>query len=493
MTTDGLIRSLLAIAVILGLPGQALGQDPVTPDPCPNVRISNDVTLAELVDDCSGSNPAARKGGEQAAEAKEKLALQPGGAATSPTFADRVSESLTNFLPLFSGVIDGVTTGDEGKSLVVRFNLPGRLLPFLETGLSVILREPELAGDVTSEATDGETQEALKQTLGDLDDPTYQLSLGVVRGPGGEGSRTWMVGRNPELYQRIYTRLAQDEIDSQAVRKETPITDELVAALGAREDFRAAQDLTVREILELLPGRTIADIPMLLAEQKSVIDHLALLSTRLAGRFQALNKLVERQPQAVLTASWRKPEKLIGPEELSLGLVLEASQGPNLNMAYSTLKASGTSLTAAVDATADRTSDETWTFSFRGSWTEKRADGFQQEIPDSDSVLDIQRDKSETIQISFAGSRTITSHPVRIEGKDFFPKLLLSLERLDVDDPSQNNRTIARLTYDVPVAKGVNLPLSVVWANHGEFLPETDEQLSAHVGFSYSLAGLGSK
>lgn len=489
----GRSRSLLLIALVLALPSGVWAQAPAPPTRCAGLALPADATIDDLVRSCLEANEtSARKGEAMTKEAKKQLAVEPGGAATSPTFADRVSESLTNFLPIFSGVIDGVTTGDEGKSLVVRLNAPWRILPFLEAGLSVTLREPELAEDVTTVATESAAQDGLKKTLGDLDDPTYQLLLNLVRGAGTTSDgRVWMVGRNPELYQRYYTRLVAEAIEeSVGGQRNDGLSYQLSAAMVATEDSRSLDELKVSEIQGFMPAWTDGHIRALVAEEVEVVERLDPLSTDLAKSFKKLNDLVDKQPQVVLTAALRDPDELIGPEERSFGLVIEASNGPNLN---SILRAGGTISAASLSAMAPPGKMASWSFSLKASWTEKRAGTFERQIPDSDTPLEIEREESETIQASVLASREILSHPVTIDGKEVFPKLLFSLERLDEDDPARNDRTIARLTYDFPISKGLNLPLSVVWANHGEFLPETDERLSAHVGFSYALPKVGGK
>lgn len=499
MTENSYGRSLsrLLIAVVLALPAGVWAQAPAPPTRCAGLALPADATIDDLVRSCLEANEtAARKGEAMTKEAKKRLAVEPGGAATSPTFGDRVSESLTNFLPIFSGVIDGVTTGDEGKSLVVRLNAPWRILPFLEAGLSVTLREPELAEDVTAGATESAAQEALKKTLGDLDDPTYQLLLSLVRGAGTTGDgRVWMVGRNPELYQRYYTQLAERAVQAHVEAQGSSDwiggrADQLLGAMGSDGGGKAVEELTVADIRGLVGAWTDDEIRALIAEGVEVLERLDPLSTNLAQSFKKLNDLVDKQPQVVLTAALRDPDELIGPEERSFGLVIEASNGPNLN---SILRAGGTISAASLSAMAPPGKMASWSFSLKASWTEKRAGTFERQIPDSDTPFEIEREESETIQASVLASRDILSHPVTIDGKEVFPKLLFSLERLDEDDPTRNDRTVARLTYDFPISKGLNLPLSVVWANHGEFLPETDERLSAHVGFSYALPEVGGK
>jgi hypothetical protein len=68
------------------------------------------------------------------------------------------------------------------------------------------------------------------------------------------------------------------------------------------------------------------------------------------------------------------------------------------------------------------------------------------------------------------------------------PRVDLSLEVFEVSgDPMRQDRRVAKLSYDLPLAKGVTLPVTLVYANKAEFLGDPDEQLSAHVGLSFKL------
>jgi hypothetical protein len=52
------------------------------------------------------------------------------------------------------------------------------------------------------------------------------------------------------------------------------------------------------------------------------------------------------------------------------------------------------------------------------------------------------------------------------------------------DDPMRQDRGIIILTLTRKLA-GVSVPFGIVYANHGEFLSEVDERLSAHVGLKF--------
>ncbi|MGE0640547.1 MAG: hypothetical protein AB7G12_15620 [Thermoanaerobaculia bacterium] len=53
-------------------------------------------------------------------------------------------------------------------------------------------------------------------------------------------------------------------------------------------------------------------------------------------------------------------------------------------------------------------------------------------------------------------------------------------------DPDRQDRLVATLTLTRKVA-GFTIPLGIVYANHGEYLGEVNEELSAHIGLRFSL------
>jgi hypothetical protein len=56
------------------------------------------------------------------------------------------------------------------------------------------------------------------------------------------------------------------------------------------------------------------------------------------------------------------------------------------------------------------------------------------------------------------------------------------------DDPERRDRGVVTLTVTRKIG-GAEVPFGIVYANHGEFLGDVDERLSAHVGLKLSLGG----
>ena len=58
------------------------------------------------------------------------------------------------------------------------------------------------------------------------------------------------------------------------------------------------------------------------------------------------------------------------------------------------------------------------------------------------------------------------------------------------DDPLRRDRGVATLTLTRQIGD-LAVPFGIVYANHGEYLGEVDEQLSAHLGLKFDLDGGG--
>lgn len=93
---------------------------------------------------------------------------------------------------------------------------------------------------------------------------------------------------------------------------------------------------------------------------------------------------------------------------------------------------------------------------------------------------------SDRFDVSLGWGRTFNGdggNPVVLD-------LVATYERLEDSDDTfrHDDRILATLSITRSIG-GVEVPFALVYANHGEFLTDVDEQLSAHVGLRYDLGG----
>jgi hypothetical protein len=55
------------------------------------------------------------------------------------------------------------------------------------------------------------------------------------------------------------------------------------------------------------------------------------------------------------------------------------------------------------------------------------------------------------------------------------------------DDPARKDRGVLSLTYSNRLLDSLGAAIGISYANHAEFLPKSDHELSAHFGISYRM------
>lgn len=104
-------------------------------------------------------------------------------------------------------------------------------------------------------------------------------------------------------------------------------------------------------------------------------------------------------------------------------------------------------------------------------------------LPDSD-VEDFRSPSSKTRIAKLGWSRNfggLQGQPTRFD-------LVAGYEDV-TDDPARRDRLVATATMNLKFGQ-MDVPFGIVYANHGKYLGEVDEQLSAHLGLKFDLKAL---
>lgn len=408
----------------------------------------------------------------KAVEAKTTAAVP---AAPDP-FASRIHATYQDFFSLISVAISSVEPSTNGQSLAIRLRPPMES-PVLVAG-SVIITKPNvydnLSGALPLDVRASVTEEVRKQ-LSDFDDLTYGLAV-TPSGTCDLESAGPCFGKDPASYRDSLSRLLSPRISPDSTEQDK-LNGELRALLRGKQSYEVRpSDLAPKD----------RDHAVDVAKRIGVLE--AGLSVTGLPDMETYTKLLENQPQIAGQLSYRARGTYGGPDEFTASAELVVG-GANLNTVKKKLKAkNSTDIVAEVDGLKDHVSSSR--FSLAASY--KRRTAFS----------------LTTLSIAGSGG-TSTSYAVGLaepSADEFSGKLqwgtalqVLKGERqprFDMagegivtrkDSVREKNRWVATGTLTIPFGDTLSIPLSVTWANRGEFLGDQRRLWGAHLGISYRL------
>jgi hypothetical protein len=403
------------------------------------------------------------------------------------TQSARTAASTKNFLPILSaaGLIgDEDANGSQGTlNIDLNFLLPSGGNDKNTQLKAVINPRPSLFEPLTGLVTEDRAV-ALEATLGDLDD--YGLVLSYNLWNRGNG-------RNFMFYRRRFSALVEG-----IVGPAKPVSGDfasLVAMLGELP----GDDLEQLPLSETPIDRRIQFINALesFAQSEAAIE--ADLTARIddAG-LRYFADLVSNQPQLYFSLESRIRDDLVGPDELaarltwefgfaninayekSYGRACRAFDQPGRPADESLLRECATTFSDYINANRTRIrSGERFALSFE--WA--RTDDLHIFIPEDDVDLEVEGTHKLVAAVGYG--RLLMLDPAQE------PTLRIdaSASYEDVsDDPARQNRLIIAVTLTKRFGD-LSIPISVVYANHGEYLTDVDDRLSANIGIAFDIFG----
>jgi hypothetical protein len=445
----------------------------------------------------------------------DAVEAQPTSITPPDGFSERVAGTITDFLPLFQFAVDSVTPSDDGKAVVVAFN-PVQVARSWKLKLTATAAEPEpferLLNEVP-EAARAAVKESISSELGDFGDVTWAATLGI-QPHDATGAKIPRWGRDSELYRSFARALAAgfgpklNQVVSPeqiaARQKYAEFQEQIREAFKPRE-INSLDPLTFDEIRAkieagALPGfDSDAFLAALVAKERVLVE---LDQEFHAFQLDRLAPLIHNQPQFVLTASYRDRDELVGQKAFTATARVEWGTR-NVNTVVRRFRElESTATMAAAPDNAFRAyrevvggiDDPDPKTGWRGtaSLTFQRLDELPLDVPFEGGSVSLTVPDVDEWCGKFQLSRFADWHEMTIDGEKVKPRLDLSFEVIEVDgDPKRQDRRVAKVTYDLPVAKGVTIPVTMVYANKAEFLGDPDEQFSTHVGLSYKLPDWG--
>ncbi len=440
--------------------------------------------------------------------------------ATNPPegFAGRVNDALADFLPFFQGAINGVSTSEDQKSITLRFN------PIAwkngETAFAATLVEPMVFQPVLDAVVAPAREEQRQLLLGQVDDwgdLTLTATYGYLR-----RAETWesqrlhvLWGRDYAVYRPLVDSLLAfalnsmpPEIDAMrksAVKAISAVRNKASAAVKRTPCERPSFDELVLDCLEeqiLSPDDYQALVQGLArnAEARTAL-YRTVREWNLAG---GLPELIDNQPQLTAKLSYATRDAFVGPDSYALSVSYELgfrnfnsvirqyrwlkrnAQGPDAVtpfQAFRDVMSEGDALgenKIVFGMTYNRVRAYALSYAYAETVTDPGT-GTQIQIPrNADVDLPSSSELTGKIQWGRFLGRPKAGEPVS--------RIDVAAEYLNVSDESERlDRFVVRVTYTHPVSTTVSFPVTLTYANHGDFLGEQDRVLGAHVGLSYKL------
>jgi hypothetical protein len=411
-----------------------------------------------------------RKFNSVAAKTAQMVATTNTGTPTATTLAS--ATALRDFLSFFSAGVDTGKVTENGTSVTLDWNIP---FPFVEDSdrikLQALFSDPSLAEDVQTPL--GSKSNAAKDKLTNFDDITTLISYSPVN--------------------RLFGRsIAPHVVFLDALEKANP---DVAAQLQKLGDALAKTDVTVTQDTKF---SAITDA----AQQKEVIQLVEAAAasekeaaSRSSSIVKALTRLINNQPQAYVSGTYHYRNALVGPDEWSVKATCEVAPkslnrflGSNDDVcgaAKVTERANAAKCVtrlvsfAAVDDPS-RQPDAGDRLSFAIEY--RQAKGESIDLSDFMIATPVARKRTHSLVYSLTYGHPLTGTAFKNTRVD------AAVNYDDVsNDSNKKDRFVSSLTFSQKISDTMTLPLSLTYANHTEYLPQTDRRLGVHFGISYKI------
>jgi len=391
-----------------------------------------------------------------------------------PEGSPETQGSLRDFLPFFFGSLGLGDVKDENGALTLTFN-PELLKmgPKNPLSLQTVIRDPVIFDALIKEIPESiraDRKSALEEQLESFDDVEVNLSW------SRESER---FGRNPEDHNKLMGDLFADVTEKAAKKVGTTSTKKLL-------DLLADPNLD----LSKKPGEADDSIrarldPSIIAAAKEIGERQKVFTDQIKSRrWYELDDLVNNQPQILASATYRRREDLIGPDEWSAKLSFEMGFA-NINGLKKYCEDKGKSESDS-DCLSDyltkvgKTTDIAPRLKIEGEFGE--FDQYFFELPADHVSYRLDRIQKTVIKGSLGGymhSNAQGNQTTRVDLEGLFEDV--------TGDEKRNNRFVATLTFSQKMTGDMSAAFSVVYANKPEYLGEVDEELGARVGLRYKI------
>jgi len=432
---------------------------------------------------------------EEVGEAiEDRLARQATGLGSSATGLESAVE---DFLPLLrlALVASGVEANAQAGDFEYKLPVGGVRLP-LDLKLRAAFNELQVFEPLKLAIQEEEREELVAgftEQLTDGDDVTLGLHANSVTEQLGRRFRR-------ELFQKLFSTLFEKHTataEAEARDKLNEMIDKLgeAAASAVKEGKPAivsvppesiSTNLHFDQILDADWRRKLLEQVPLAALEAEASRAALVARAQEAGLFK-LADLGHNQPQFHGSLSYRDRREAAGPDE-TIGMLTYEWSGTNLN---SLRKACGGDIKAITlrcysdyvnEAEIAEGLEDDDRFTLSAEYRDRKR--FLFALPEPTEPFDLPSGESLILKLTYGrsvGAGPFGAGNARIDINGTY-------ENID-DDPSRQDRGVATLTYSDRMLKALGVSVSISYANHAKFLPETEDELSAHFGISLRAHG----
>jgi hypothetical protein len=404
-----------------------------------------------------------------------------GDTATERNFIDQLIAALESY------------SESGSEKFTFAYNFPDGTFGKLSGQARVIAQRPKLNEKLEKqEAEHAATLTALRDELEFGDDLTITFSISPQAREAAKKIESFLANNEPRQNALLTLRGAGTANISAA--RLAAQSHNILASLPSTE-FSAFDDALRTGSMEA--QRAVAQNA---GNNEGPVFNRARVSAFLA---RELAPVVRNQSKFVFDASYRDRRETVGPKEWFVKTSYEYGPGTNIVKRANSItrkcnarpaeltadKCRDSYATAFYDASQSPTVQMGTRFAFALEYHDFSAVNLSR--PELNPAVTFTLDSARSIVGSLSGGVDVflkPKDPADPTKRERSGRLELSLSYDDVSgDKNRQDRLIGRLTYSQRMSENVFIPISLAYANHGDYLTNVDRKLNAHFGIAYKL------
>lgn len=390
--------------------------------------------------------------------------------------------SLRDFLSLFSAAFQTATVKESENAVTLDSNLPLNVLGNGKIKLQAIFNRPTLSKQLTD-------------ALGDHSAAITKLTDALNETDDVEASATYapenaVLGRNIRPHDELLSALI-DSATADADARSLLILAKLAGTLRGHPGSPFNENTVIKD----LPAGVVDDIVAAARAEKEIAAEAHSIVAAFAT-------LLNNQPQLYGSVIHRQRDRFIGANETSGKLTLEVSANSlNRFLKENSIRCVPAAIRTQKNGLADGLSCVSALAAFAKKAERDAKVSASSRLALSVEYKQTQANRFELSEPVVVSINTPHAHSLVYSLKYGMPMPTMMPDRegrfefaIDYDnvsnDAKRNDRFIGSFTYVQKVTDTLTVPISLIYANHGSYLPDTNRKLGVHFGFSYKLPNL---